>query len=441
GLEKEDKPDIVVISGDIAWQGKSDAYNIAKEWIMKLLSTLGLSSNELVVCAGNHDLDRTKTLGFSQPQNSEEADKWLSIENLENFLRPFSTFETFCEDLGIPKLSISTSESHLIGQREIEGIKFIVLNSAWFCRGNHDRGNLWIGLPQLELMQAKKQILHPDQYKNGNISIGILHHPLSWLHDEEQNTYELRPSTYRYLAERTHLILSGHVHSAIENATRAFDRSYVVIGGAAYSGGRYRNNFSILNINKQTRIGIQIPYEFDPRNTKWEKKQEKQLFLENEQERREGHTTEIQQNAPLNSYPKVKIPFRSHPLFIGRDTIISTLKEGFFSKTAGSEKTLSGMGGVGKTQIAVEFALQFQENYDVVWWIRAENETLILNDLKELCKELGLPIKDEDNKLIVVNVMKNWMQRNQRWLLIFDNANKPDFVYEYLPVNHQGNVL
>lgn len=306
-LEQEDKPDIVVISGDIAWQGKSNAYTLAKQWILQLLSAVNLTPNELVVCAGNHDIERNKTLGINPPRNSAEADSWLSIENLENFTRPFSAFESFCEDLGIPKLSILNQESNLIGQREIEGIKFIVLNSAWFCRGNQDRGKLWIGLPQLELMQATKQILHPDEFDTGIISIGVTHHPKSWLSDEEQHTYDPRPSTYRYLAQRTHLILSGHVHGAIENASREFDRSYLVIGGAAYSGARYRNNFSILKINKQTRVGIQVPYEFDPRNTKWEKKQEKKLFLDSEQGRREEKLTVINESKPNSNIGEIKV--------------------------------------------------------------------------------------------------------------------------------------
>lgn len=440
-LKKEDKPDIVVISGDIAWQGKDDAYNIAKKWILELLAALELSTQQLVICAGNHDINRNKAMGISPPSTSKDADKWLSIENLENFMRPFSAFEKFCEDLGIPKLSISNLESNLIGQREITGIKFIVLNSAWFCRGDQDRGNLWIGLPQLELMQAKKQILHPDEFDKGIISIAVVHHPINWLNDEEQSTYDPRPSTYRYLSERTHLILSGHVHGAIENATRSFDRSYIIIGGAAYSGGRYRNNFSILKIDKETRDCIQIPFEFDPRNTKWEKKQEKKLFLDIEQERREEKSTELQPKNILTSSPRVKIPYRSHPFFTGRNSILNTLKEEFFSKKIGTEKVLCGMGGIGKTQIAVEFALQFQRNYDVIWWIRAENETLLLSDLEELCKELDLPIKDVDNKLIVFDVLKNWMQTNQKWLLIFDNVNDPEHIYKYLPANHQGNIL
>jgi len=285
-LELEDKPDIIVISGDISWRGKREGYLSARKWIEEeLLVTTNLTSNELIVCAGNHDINRVKALGISSPTNSKVADEWLEIENLENFIRPFEAFNEFCKELKIPELSIGSNNYSLIGQRDIHGIKFIVLNSAWFCRDNEDRGKLWMGLPQLELMQANNQIIQPYESGQGSISIGVLHHPIGWLRDEEQNTYE-RPSTYRYLSERTHLILSGHVHGAIEYPTKSFDRAYVVIGGASYAGVRYRNNFSILKIHKENRECVQIPFEYEPRYSNWDRKNEKKLFLTIEDERR-----------------------------------------------------------------------------------------------------------------------------------------------------------
>ncbi|EEM08341.1 hypothetical protein bmyco0003_49370 [Bacillus pseudomycoides] len=284
-LEDKDRPHIVVISGDIAWQGKESAYSIASEWISDLLNIFNIGMEELVVCAGNHDINRNKTMGMNPPKNSTEADEWLSVEHLENFIRPFEAFEKFCEGIGIPKLSIGSKEFNLVGQREIHGIKFVVLNSAWFCRGNEDRGELWLGLPQLQLMQSFQQLINPSDYDDGPITIAVVHHPKDWLNDEEQYTYE-RPSTYRYLSERTHLILSGHVHGAIEEPTKMFNRAYSVIGGATYAGERYRNNFSILKVNKESRTCEQIPYEYDPRNGKWEFKQHSKLFFEVDRGRR-----------------------------------------------------------------------------------------------------------------------------------------------------------
>lgn len=444
-LKDEDRPHIVVISGDIAWQGKESAYSIANEWISGLLNVLNVGKENLVVCAGNHDINRNKTMGMSPPHNADDADEWLSVEHLENFIRPFEAFERFCEDMEITKLSIGSKEFNLVGQREIHGIKFVVLNSAWFCRGNEDRGELWLGLPQLELMQSNEQLINPSDYDNGPIAIAVVHHPKEWLNDAEQNTYE-RPGTYRYLSQRTHLILSGHVHAAIEEPSRIFNRAYSVIGGATYAGERYRNNFSILKVNKESRTCEQIPYEYDPRTGNWESKQHYNLFFKVDRGRRgENGLLLSDGDSKLGNLKKQriwKIPYRRHPYFTGRDSDIRRLKDSFFKEDKTSEiQMLCGMGGVGKTQLAIEYAFKYENEYDVVWWINAENEHAILSGLEELCGELGLPIVDENNQPIAIKILKKWMQANERWLIIFDNLEEPDLVYTYAPTNIKGNIL
>ncbi|PET17061.1 metallophosphoesterase family protein [Bacillus thuringiensis] len=278
-LPKAEKPDIVVISGDITWQGKQDGYILAKEWINELLETLELTTNELIVCAGNHDINREEAFAVKPPSSSKEADEWLTTEKIQYFINHFPRFDEFCNDLKIPPLSLGEKKYNLVGYRDLLGLRFIVLNSSWFCRGEEDRNNLWIGLPLLRLMEANSQLIDTDDYDNEIISVGAIHHPYNWLNEEEISTYGDRPATYRYLAERSHLILSGHVHGTIDEPTRMYNRGYLILGGATYAGGNYRNNFSILKINKENRSVIQTPFEYDPRYSKWEKRGAKEFSL------------------------------------------------------------------------------------------------------------------------------------------------------------------
>lgn len=432
-LNNDDKPDIVVISGDIVWQAREEGFKIAQKWIENLLSVLELTPQDLVLCAGNHEINRQKTIGLTRPGNSSEADKFLSIENLENFLRPFESYENFYSEMNIPKLTLGNGEYSLFGQREVKGLKFIVLNSAWFCRNDQDKLKLWIGLPQLQILQSKNQIIHPKEFNNGIISVAVLHHPISWLHEEEQQTYDPRPGSYRYLAERSHLILSGHVHASIENASRMFNRAYVVTGGSTYSGRDYRNNFSILKINKEERACIQIPYEYEPRNDNWERKQEQKLFLTIEEEKK---------NEFLGGQPPQSllwnIPYQKHPNFVGRDELLLTIEKNLIEYP---EQILTGLGGVGKTQLAVEYSFKNKEKYNIIWWIRAKNETTILSDFKELCKELGLPVKNQKGEHILTSVLKKWMQTNDKWLLIFDNIEDLDLYKKYISTNPKGHII
>ncbi len=66
------KPDLVVITGDIAWSGKQAEYKMAREWLDKLWPMLGgLEKDRLLLVPGNHDVDRTKTTGGRSNNRAE----------------------------------------------------------------------------------------------------------------------------------------------------------------------------------------------------------------------------------------------------------------------------------------------------------------------------------------------------------------------------------
>jgi predicted MPP superfamily phosphohydrolase len=279
GLDMEWRPQMIAISGDIGWRGGPSDYTDAKKFIETLLKALGLDCDRLVLCAGNHDIDRSMTVGMLPPPSAEYADEWLRIENIKNFLRLFDAYAAFCKDMSLPELRVGSTEQVIIGQRDLLGVRFVSLNSAWFCRGNDDRGNLWIGLPQLELMHANEQLADPVNYDESLITIALLHHPSQHLNDNENNVYGNRLNTYRYLAERSHLILSGHVHGAVEKATRHHGRAYGIVNGATYANGAYRNNFSLLRISIQDREVIRRAFEYDPRFSRWVETEGEKLFI------------------------------------------------------------------------------------------------------------------------------------------------------------------
>ncbi len=273
-IDSKWKPHIVAISGDIGWSGCDEDYVKAGKWVEEeLLKNLGLNVNDLVVCAGNHDIDLKKTKYNVLPLTSEDADDCLSIENLEHFPGPFDSYKNkFCQDVKIPQLSIDNKKNNLIGQRVLKDLRFVVLNSAWFCRGDGDRGRLWIGQPQLKVMESASQLVNPEKYDSEKITIAILHHPPGYLNEEETGSYRNRINTFRHLSERCHIILAGHDHGAIEEPDRKYDSAYLFKGGASYSGDDYRNNFSIYQIDKAKRTLERQLYEFDPRYAQWTSK-------------------------------------------------------------------------------------------------------------------------------------------------------------------------
>jgi formylglycine-generating enzyme required for sulfatase activity len=271
-LEPVWKPQILVISGDLTWQGKPEGYTQLADWLKeKLFPATGLTASDCVICPGNHDVDREAAEALQgHTADPKRADQVLRPEKLAaGFAKPFHAFFKFSTDFGIIPPQLQGEPNYLVGIREVRGLHFACLNSAWFCRDSStDRGNLWLGLPQLQSMP----LCDPDDYDCAPVTLAVLHHPEGWLAEAENNAYENRPKTYRYLAERVHLILSGHTHGAIERPTRCYDHARLFLGGAAYDSHAYRNNFSVLQINPGARTIARRAWEFDPRGPVWEEK-------------------------------------------------------------------------------------------------------------------------------------------------------------------------
>lgn len=268
-VEPEWKPHIIAVSGDLAWKGTGSDYEEAAGWLKTLLQRLGISSDRLVMCAGNHDINRRATLGLARSVSTSDADEILKPENIGNFLPPFSSFSQFCAELNVTPLQTGDAPQHLFGQREMLGLRFLILNSAWFCRDNDDLGKLWLGLPQLEVMNANGLITKPNRYDQEPVTISLVHHPQDWLTQADQYGEGDRKNTYRYLSDRCHVVLSGHVHGKVERPTRVFNRAFRFTGGASYAGNDYRNNFSILQVDPEERSLRRRSFEFDPREDAW----------------------------------------------------------------------------------------------------------------------------------------------------------------------------
>jgi predicted ATP-dependent serine protease len=85
---------------------------------------------------------------------------------------------------------------------------------------------------------------------------------------------------------------------------------------------------------------------------------------------------------------------------------------------------LTGMGGVGKSQLVLEYAYRWQADYDRVWWVRAEQPATLLADYAALAGELELPERHDPDQRVVVEATRSWLERNRRWLLVLDNPRR-----------------
>ena len=140
--------------------------------------------------------------------------------------------------------------------------------------------------------------------------------------------------------------------------------------------------------------------------------------------------------------PIWNVPFSQNPNFTGREQTLAELYSVLLSNQPGAWKeALWGMGGVGKTQIAVEYAYRHKAEYEIVWWLRSEEPTTLSSDYAAMATDLDLAEKGLKEQSEIVKAVRRWLEHNSGWLLIFDNAQNPKSLNDFLPRGGGGHVI
>ncbi|UCH96670.1 MAG: SUMF1/EgtB/PvdO family nonheme iron enzyme [Candidatus Aminicenantes bacterium] len=206
-VKETSAPQVVAVTGDIAFSGKKPEYDEALEFFEKLKGILP-GETEFLVVPGNHDVDRDEVDEFVEPYyvvKNNLADKLLQNPGQikKKIHVKFKAFRKFCQQLDsafyTPKDDYFWVKNY---KDKNKPFSFLGLNSAWASQGDQDRFNIALGLPQVlnALGQSKKE-------KISNRIILMHHPPFNWLRDMETGKTRVE------LFKNSQLLLHGHVHA------------------------------------------------------------------------------------------------------------------------------------------------------------------------------------------------------------------------------------
>src|SRR5713226_8419895 len=150
-------------------------------------------------------------------------------------------------------------------------------------------------------------------------------------------------------------------------------------------------------------------------------------------------------SAPRAALPPVwNVPYPRNPFFLGRDDELRQLRSHLQAGQAtalSQPQAISGLGGIGKTQLALEYAYQYHQDYQAVLWARAESTEALVSSYVALASLLRLPEREAREQDIMVQAVKTWLQAHSKWLLILDNADELALVPDFLPSAFGGHLL
>jgi len=169
------------------------------------------------------------------------------------------------------------------------------------------------------------------------------------------------------------------------------------------------------------------------------------FIAESDKERHEETTVSSGTANDTFSSPSLwNVPHRRNFYFTGREEILAhiyTILRNSKAAALNQAQAISGLGGIGKTQIAIEYAYRYRDYYQAVFWINASSRDALSADFVMLAALLGLPEQQEQEQDVVVRAVKRWLSSHPQWLLILDNVDDLALIIDFLPSDAAGDIL
>lgn len=253
------KPEHIVVTGDIAWFGKKDEYVEAKEWFLTLLEVTGLTGKDLTFCVGNHNVNWSygQIIDELTDETITAIDVAYEYRNICDYEAPIQEYEQFCQDLGVEPYKYyvdgKVEYSYSAGYKDVtfsygNVVRLVGFNTSLLSYGEKiSEDKMWIGQPQIfDLMDYG--ILPKGE--GCKYSIALMHHAEKFLHLNELCEYDGREATLPLLMKNVDLVLCGHTETGGVPVLKTQEGGGEILSaGATYYNDEHPNSFSMIYIS------------------------------------------------------------------------------------------------------------------------------------------------------------------------------------------------
>ncbi|MFO0578401.1 MAG: FxSxx-COOH system tetratricopeptide repeat protein [Polyangia bacterium] len=459
-IQEDGELDLICFTGDLADWGQADEYEAAGTLLTDLLARLRLPKERLFLVPGNHDIARQVAKEewlrarqeLIRPEAQTPTSRWLaggpaphgfSDEVKDAILERQRAYRDFLSSFGLGAQQPADSPHGKIGYRitlrlpsRPFDVHIIGLDSAWLAGDDADSGKLLLTEDQVMRLCTNAQGAPLT-----GVRIALIHHPLTDLADGSH--------CRRLLATHTDLVLRGHLHSVEPELWADPDSRLLQLAtGCLYEGhlgDTYPNACQTIDIHvgeqgKAARYDLRLR-AFSPRGGHWH--DDSSLY----RAAKGGRLTLSADGRVLDRAEPAHflVPLVENRYFTGRGKQLAALvsalnRQGRAAVT--QPQALSGLGGVGKTQLALAYAFSERHRYQAVLWVQADSEDSVRSGFAELANQLHLPGASENQSLddTVIQV-RHWLEKTERTLLICDGADSPEILRRYLPRRGSGHVI
>jgi tetratricopeptide (TPR) repeat protein len=239
--------DFVVITGDIAFSGRTDEYALVKVFLDRVLDALSLAKSHLFLVPGNHDIDRMGLTPFNiDLHDPNKITQFLLDDGAKNLhFRKFNAYRDFVNQYLSGQLSFDYEHRYFWTKTvNIRGVSvsLLGLNSAWNASGGEGTNEIVLGEKQIREALAKVE--------EPNVTMALTHHPLELLCEVD------RPRAERLLRTHCDFILHGHLHTPGFRIEATPDSQTITIpAGASYHGRQRTNSYNYVRFDSTARAG------------------------------------------------------------------------------------------------------------------------------------------------------------------------------------------